>query len=113
MFNDQFVHAAEAIFQQALNLPNGAEIAILADETTIEPVTILAETAIQAGFHPIPLYFTTQMQRSLADGEVMPILAAILDDVAATLICLNGAADCLPFRDMIRRTAWMRSGQTW
>lgn len=106
MSNDQFVHAAEAIFQQALNLPNGAEIVILADETTIEPVTILAEAAIQSGFHPIPLYFTTQMQRVLGSGEVMPILAAILDDVAATLICLTGAADCLPFRDTIRRAAW-------
>lgn len=106
MSHDQALHAAETIFQQALILPDGAEIAIVADETTIKPATILAETAVRLGYHPLPLYFTSEMQRSLGDRELMPTFSAVLDDVAATLICLNGAADCLAFRDTIRRTAW-------
>lgn len=103
---EQMTHAAETILTQCLNLPTGAEIVILADETTIDTASILAEAALKLDLHPILTYFNTQMQIALGGQNLSPMLQTALNEAAAALICLNSTPKCLPFRDHVRQTAW-------
>ena len=102
----QVVHAAETILSKCLAVPIGAEIAVFGDETTIYCASVLSEAAVKLDLKPIFLYFTSDMQRSFDGKGLSPAVEACLKEATATLICLNGTPQCLPFRDSVRQTAW-------
>ena len=102
----QIFHAAATILSKCLAVPVGAEIVVFGDETTIDCASVLAETAIKLDLRPIFLYFTSDMQRWLGGKGLSPAVEASLKEATATLICLNGTPQCLPFRENVRQTAW-------
>lgn len=101
----QTIHAAKTVLTQCLALPSGAELVIFADETTIDTASIIAEAALSLELKPVVAYFTQQMQIELSDKGLFPGVESLLEDAVAALICLNGAARCLPFRDRVRQSA--------
>ncbi len=97
---------AKTVLTKCLQLPSGAEIVIFADETTLDIGTLLAEEAQLLNLKPVIAYFSIAMQISQRNDDLPPAFEAMLNDAAATMICLNVSPECLPFRRNIRTTAW-------
>jgi leucyl aminopeptidase (aminopeptidase T) len=102
------LQAAKTIITRCLALPPESELAIVMDETTLKIATLLAETACACGCQPHLLYFPIELQKHLAHRTLGESMRAALREVAATIVCVNGAPDCFAFRDHIRRAAWGR-----
>lgn len=100
--------AAQAIITQCLALSPESELAIVTDETTLRIAELLANTADACGCQPHILYFPSTLQKRLAHVPLGGAVRAMLRDVAATILCVNGAPECLEFRAQIRRAAWGR-----
>lgn len=102
------LQAAKAIITHCLALAPESELAIVADETTLKIAELLAQTACACDCKPHLFYFPTSLQRRFANEALGEALRSALREVTATILCVNGAPECLAFRDQLRRAAWGR-----
>ncbi|MBI4786510.1 MAG: aminopeptidase [Chloroflexi bacterium] len=120
MPNRQRAQAARTIIAKCLALAPDSEVALVSDETTWVMARLLADAAIESNCRPLLMFFSQAFQQNNAPDSLGESVKAALREVAATVLCVNGSAACLPFRDVIRRTAWGRGrkvahmpGATW
>ncbi len=104
----QLDHAARTILIQCLALPPESELAIVCDETTLKLAEILARVAEELNHRVNVMYFRSAVQRQYAEKTLGVSTKHALGEVAGTILCLNGSAECLGFREQIRRAAWGR-----
>ena len=120
MPNRQRAEAARTIIAKCLALAADSEVAIIADETTWGMARLLTDAAVELNCRPLLMFYSQAYQQSISPDSLGEGVKTVLRDVAATILCVNGSAACLPFRDVIRRAAWGRGrkvahmpGATW
>jgi leucyl aminopeptidase (aminopeptidase T) len=105
---DRIQHAAHTVVTRCLALPTESEVAIIADETTLAIAQALASAAESNDHRSHLIFFHSTVQAGLAQKPLGETIKSVLRDVAGTILCTNGSALCLSFRDNIRRAAWGR-----
>ncbi len=98
--------AARTILSKCLALTADSEVVVVADETTYAMARLLADAAAELNCRPVLLFFSQALQASLPLDSPGEVVKAALREAAATILCTNGSAACLSFRDRIRRAAW-------
>jgi leucyl aminopeptidase (aminopeptidase T) len=102
---NQAENAAKTILTQCLDLPKGATVVIVGDDTTHSVSHLLAESAVSLGLYPQLVCYTRSIQLKLG-GSIPAGALTYLSEADAVMVCLNGDSECFAFRDHIRETAW-------
>lgn len=105
--NSDTFSGVKQILQRCLGLTKGQSLLILADETTIEVASTIAEAAETLAIQSVIIIVPVSLQRLIPIKTDLSLLAqGAAKEARAILTCLNSSPDCLAFRDRILETQW-------
>jgi hypothetical protein len=98
---------AEQIISRCLGLEPDQQLVIFIDETTVETGVILADAASSLGVPHTLILAPISIQRKIPAQDDLSLLAqGIAREARAIIFCVNGAPDCLPFRQRVLEANW-------
>ncbi|RPI58591.1 MAG: hypothetical protein EHM56_01390 [Chloroflexi bacterium] len=108
MSGDPDSHAgARQLVRRCLGLEPGQQLVILADETTVEAAMAIAEAAESLHVPHTAILVPVSVQRRIPLQSDLSLLAqGAVREARAILVCVNGAPDCLAFREWFLETHW-------
>lgn len=106
-FDEAAALGAHQIIRRYLGLNEGQELLVIADETTMEVATIIADAAYKLRVPQTIVMVPVAFQRCIPkDIKLSMLTTGAAHEARAILTCVNGSPDCLPFRDHILESQW-------